>query len=343
MRREKPFLYTMIQFRISFSRRASVADMFLPIKADFRLPHFPVLTMLVCLVCVGVFLKQQSDWSNFDRAVASYCMKPQSHLEEMVMTRIDELKGATLCGEVMFNISESDDPDREIADIAQSLRPLTGFNSADSREYVTVMLVDELAKFRAIVPHDPDANIAYYTGSWNPVGMLTASFAHADWGHIIFNLIFFVAFATTVEALMGSLGFLFFIAVSSLLIGVTDSVVSALIDDHHWTLGLSGVVMAVMGAHAFLLPRGKIRCYYWFIVVFGSIALPAWLLAVWYIGGDLIQLLGRDDFGGINVLAHVAGGIAGYLYAFFLLKKTRASALTLQRDLDRTEFRPRFR
>ena len=316
--------------------------MFLPVKADFKLPRFPVLTVLVCLICAAVFLKQRSDWSEFDRALASYCMKPQSHIEQMVMTRIDDLKGATMCGETMYGISTADDPDQEIDSITQSLRPLSGFSPADSREYVAQMLHRELAQFRSIVPDDPDASFAYYTGSWNPIAMLTSSFAHGGWSHIIFNLIFFVAFATTVEALMGPLGFLIFFIVTSLLIGVTDSVVSTLIDDHHWTLGLSGVVMAVMGAHAFLLPRGKVRCYYWIIVIFGSIALPAWLLALWYIGGDILQLATRDEYGGVNVLAHVTGGIGGYLYALLFLKGARRLATSLQQDLDKSALRPRF-
>jgi len=316
--------------------------MFLPVKADFKLPHFPALTVLVCLVCAGVFFKQQSDWSEFDMAVTRYCMKPQSRLEEMVLARIDELRNATMCGEVMYQLANADDPDAEIAEIVQSLKPLSGLTSADSREYMSQMLRSELAKFRTLVPPDPDTKVAYYTGSWNPVGMLTSSFAHADWGHIIFNLIFFVAFATTVEALVGWPGFVVFILVNSLLIGMTDSVVSSLTDTHHWTLGLSGVVMGVMGAHAFLLPRGKIRCYYWFIVIFGSIAVPAWVLAVWYIGGDLYQLVTRDDFYGINVLAHVAGGVAGYFYAFFFLKGARLVATDLQQSLDRAAFNSRF-
>ena len=316
--------------------------MFLPVKADFKLPHFPVLTVLVCVICLGVFLKQQSDWSDFNHAIARYCLKPQSRIEEMVLGRVDELQNATMCGEVMYNLSIADDPLKEIENIAGSLRPLSGFNAADSRDYVTQMLLGELARFRTIVPADPDSRVAYYTGSWNPIGMLTSSFAHGDWGHIIFNLIFFIAFATTVEALVGPAGFVVFILVISLLIGLTDSVVSAVADDHHWTLGLSGVVMAVMGAHAFLLPRARIRCYYWIVVLFGSVALPAWLLALWYIGGDIVRLFVNEDYGGINVLAHVAGGVAGYLYAMFFLKGTRLVAASLQRDMDKSAFRPGF-
>jgi membrane associated rhomboid family serine protease len=98
-----------------------------------------------------------------------------------------------------------------------------------------------------------------------------------------------------------------------------------------------------MGLFAYLLPHGKIRCYYWFIVIFGSIAVPAWMLAAWYIGGDVYRLLSSDDHGAINVLAHVAGGISGFLYGFFFLKGTRMLAASLQRDMDKADLSPSYR
>jgi membrane associated rhomboid family serine protease len=313
--------------------------MFVPVKADFPLPNWPVLTVLVCFLCFGVFLKQQSDWSDFGLAVERYCAKPQSRLTEMVMTRVAALQDAEFCGEVMYRLSQSENEAGDIAEIVSSIKPLTGLSKEESREYVTQLLNDELRYFRSIVPDDPDNAFAYNTASWNPLHMITSIFAHGDWWHIIFNLVFFFAFSATVEALVGPIAFIAFIVASSLIIGVTDSIVSELIDGHHWTLGLSGIVMGMMGLFAYLIPRGKIRCYYWFIIIFGSIAVPGWVLAAWYIGGDIYQLFISDNHGTINVLAHVAGGISGFFYGFFFLKGSRALAAALQRDLDKNHLR----
>jgi len=313
--------------------------MLLPVKADFQLPAWPVLTVLVCLVCIGVFLKQESDWREFSLSVDRYCAKPQSHLTQMVMTRVENQQGADFCGEVMYHLSQSDNAVAEIEELAASIKPLSGFSAEDSREYVAQMLTDELRYFRSMVKDDPGNNYAYNTASWNPWRMIASSFAHGGWGHIIFNLIFFFAFAATVEALIGPVAFFLFIIINSLVIGVTDSVVAELADSHHWTLGLSGVVMGAMGLFAYLLPRGKIRCYYWLIVFIGSIALPGWMLAAWYIGGDVYRLFSSDDHGAINVLAHVAGGISGFLYGFFFLKGARMLAASLQRDMDKRALR----
>lgn len=310
--------------------------MFVPVKADFRLPAWPILTALVCLVCMAVFLKQTHDWRTFNNSIDRYCAKPQSHLTRMVMLRVEALTKAEFCGEVMYELSHSLDPVADIARIAAAIKPLSGLSAGDSRRYVEQMLSDELRNFRAVVRDDPTGRYAYNTASWNPWRMIASSFAHGDWGHILFNLVFFFAFAATVEALIGPLAFVAFIVANSLFIGVADSAVSVVAGNHHWTLGLSGVVMGMIGLFAYLLPRGKIRCYYWFVVLFGSIALPAWTLALWYIGGDIFRLFANDDHGAINVLAHVAGGVGGYLYGLLFLKGSRLQATELQRDMDRS-------
>jgi membrane associated rhomboid family serine protease len=112
--------------------------------------------------------------------------------------------------------------------------------------------------------------------------------------------------------------------------------VSALASGVHFsTLGLSGVVMGMMGLFAYLLPKGKIRCYYWFIIFFGSVAIPAWALAIWYIGGDIYALFSSTDHGMVNVMAHVTGGIAGYLFGIVFLQKVRAETRLMQQDADR--------
>ncbi len=314
--------------------------MFLPVKADFPLPKFPAMTVLICLVCIGVFLKQQSDWSEFEYAMERYCDGARSRIDQIVIQRVDELKGSVVCGQTMYEIHNADEPQEEIDQLVSALRPLTGLSIEDSREYIREILNDELRLYRNYVPEDPDSKVAYYTASWNPIHMITASFAHADVGHIVFNLVFFFAFAATIEAIAGPLAFVIFVLVNSMIIGVTDSVASTLIGDHHWTLGLSGVVMGMMGLFAYLLPNGKIRCYYWIIVIFGSIAVPGWMLALWYIGGDVYQLFTHDEHGGINVLAHVSGGIAGYFYGFFFLKKAREYVISIQGKFDQTHLMP---
>jgi membrane associated rhomboid family serine protease len=316
--------------------------MFLPIKADFVLPRFPILTVLVCLLCAGVFLKQISDWNDFEEAIGRYCELDRSRLEDMVFSRIEELEEYGHCAEMMYTIASAHDGDAVIDEIVLEARPLVGFNSEDSRTYIRKMLNEELRQYRRIVPPDPDEGLAYYTESWNPLYMITSAFAHGDWGHIIFNLVFFIAFAGTVEALIGPVAFVASIIAISLFTGVFSSVSAYATGNHYWTLGLSGVVMGMMGLYSYLLPRGKIRVFYFFIIIFGTVAVPAWALTLWYVGGDIFSLFAYDDHGMINVMAHVTGGIAGFLFGIIFLGKAKKRAIELQADLDGTSYKPKF-
>ena len=260
----------------------------------------------------------------------------------MVFTRIAEKEEYGHCAEMMYTIASSEDGTTMINEIVSKLRPLAGLKPQDSQEYVRQMLTDELRRYETVVPPDPDEGLAYYTSTWNPWYMFTSAFAHGDWGHIIFNLVFFVAFAATVEALIGPVWFAASIVAISVFTGVFSSVSAYATGQHYWTLGLSGVVMGMMGLYTFLLPRGRIRCYYWFIVIFGSIAIPGWALTLWYVGGDIFRLFAYESHGTVNVMAHVTGGIAGFLFGILFLRRFKSEAALLQGDLDRAEFKPDF-
>jgi len=319
--------------------------MFLPVKADFQLPHFPVLTVLICLICSGVFLKQQNDRREFNVAMAQFCNSANSHIDTMIFERIGNAQGMNSCAGVMFTITN--DPERNeaevIKDVATGIRPLAGLSATDSVTYVSQVLEEHARRFNRLVPEYPDDRLAYYTGSWNPWTMITASFAHGDWLHILFNLVFFFAFAATVEVLVGKLWFMTFVLVDSWFIGITGSVAAAASGSHYWTLGLSGIVMGMMGLFTYLLPKGKIKLYYFFVVIFGSIAIPGWMLAAWFIGGDVVSLISTDDHGVVNVMAHVMGGLGGYLFGVVLLRHVKKDAQDIQYGFDRQAFEKRMR
>lgn len=169
------------------------------------------------------------------------------------------------------------------------------------------------------------AYIWYDPVSWNPLSMITASFAHGGWFHLIGNLVFFLAFAPALEILIGSklryLGFMLFV---SIIVGVSYSL-SILIGASQSlpTLGLSGVVMGMIGLAAFLMPRARIRVFWWYVIFWKTFFVPAWIVAVFYIGFDCWEMIRADDYHGINLVAHVSGGIAGYLYGYFWLKERK--------------------
>ncbi len=165
----------------------------------------------------------------------------------------------------------------------------------------------------------------YYPESWNPVGMISASVIHGGWAHLIGNLIFFLAFAPALEILIGStvryIALMLFIAIVvglsysiSILIGLSEPMP---------TLGFSGVVMGMIGLSAFMMPQAKIKVFWWYIIFWKVFYVPAWILAVTYIGLDIMVMFTSNDYGSINVVAHVAGGFAGYLFGYLWLNERK--------------------
>ncbi len=315
--------------------------MFLPIKADFKLPRFPWLTTLVCALCFGIFLHQVNDWNKFENAVYQFCGQSRSNITQMIFKEISG-NSPDACLAVMYGIASSADEQATIQKKISEMRQLKSLSVEDSKSYVADMLNDELRNYHSRVPAHPDEGLAYYTETWNPLTMLASAFAHGSWSHIIFNLFFFVAFAATVEVLIGPIAYIGLFLVVSLFTGVFSSVSAMASGSHFSTLGLSGVVMGMMGLFAYLLPKGKIRCYYWFIIFFGSVAVPAWALALWYIGGDIYTLFANTDHGVVNVMAHVTGGIAGYLFGIIFLQKVRAETRIMQQQTDSDALRARI-
>jgi len=316
--------------------------MFLPVKPDFRLQRFPLLTALVCVICVLVFSTQLTRRYDYNEAVRHFCDAPRSRIQEMVFTQIEENHHLQYCDDIAYILLNAPQQEKMLGKLLSGLRPLAGYDINESREYIAGMLRDEARRYQRMVPPDPNDGLAYYSETWNPWTMITSAFAHADWGHIVFNLIFFVAFSTMVEMLIWWPSYVALVIVIALINGVFTSVSAMSSGVMVSSLGLSGVVMGMIGLSAYLLPRGRVRCYYWFIVLFGSVALPVWLLALWYIGGDLYSLLAFEDHGMINVMAHVTGGIGGYLFGLVFLRKARDDAQGVQMTLDRDHLKPKF-
>ena len=283
--------------------------------------------MLVCVICIVVFAFQLSAWDRYSKDHMRYCAgQDRSRLTEMVFNQVAAMKNTETCGEIMYSLANSDDTEAAIAELVIGLKPFAGYNNQDSREHMTQIMHEELRRYESMVGPHPDEGLAHYSDSWNPWNMLTSTFAHGDWGHIAFNLIFWFAFAATVEALIGAPMFVVAFLSIALFTGVFNIVAAMATGIDFRTVGLSGIVTGMIGLYAFLLPHGRIRCYYFFVVIFGSVAVPAWALAIWFIGGDVFRLFAFENNGGINVMAHVTGGIGGYLFGAAFLRQAKVAA-----------------
>ena len=167
--------------------------------------------------------------------------------------------------------------------------------------------------------------LVYFPDSWNPVRMITASLAHGGLFHLLFNMIFYLAFAPALELLIGSvvryISVMLFIAFAT---HISYSIFTLVSNQPPLpTLGFSGVVFGIIGLSAYLMPRAQIKVFFWYGLAWKTFLIPAWILAVFFIGQNIWDMLTLSNFAGINLVSHVSGGIAGYLYGYLWLKERK--------------------
>ena len=220
------------------------------------------------------------------------------------------------CAEAMVGVHTAPrTPDRELERMGAILK--RAGQSADAER-----LERQYREFEAQAPRYIDRRLWHDRSRLDLSGMLASSFAHGDWPHLIFNLIFFFAFAAAVEMVVGPLLFTFLIVALSYGIGFFDYGLATWARDPLPSLGLSGVVMGMLGLYAYLLPKVKIRFFYWFMFSVGTIGFPGWVVMAWYLGWDLTrQLSGTQST--TNYIAHISGAVLGVLLGLLLFRQKR--------------------
>lgn len=154
--------------------------------------------------------------------------------------------------------------------------------------------------------------------------LLTHGFIHADWMHLLFNMITLWSFGQAMETFfverIGVIGYLAFY-LSAIVIAILPTYLQHRHDAGYRSLGASGAVSAVLFAFILLAPWSGI---YLFLI---PIPIPAFVFAAIYVGYSIWM----DKRGGDNVnhSAHLFGAAYGIL--FTLVVEPRAAATFLQR------------
>jgi membrane associated rhomboid family serine protease len=140
--------------------------------------------------------------------------------------------------------------------------------------------------------------------------LLTSTFMHASWMHLIGNMVFLWVFADNVEATIGSRRFVIFYILGALAAHAGHIYFNWNSDIP--TVGASGAIAAVMGAYLVMFPRSRIRT----LVLFFFIRVPAFLfLGFWIIQQSYSGIQNLYSMGGSGVAwwAHIGGFVFGAL------------------------------
>ncbi len=282
--------------------------MMVPFRPDLGIARIPWVSAGIFVLCFFVHLAQQFSNEEVGEALYRYCSYPT----DLSSPRhpVDPFVGNTMLCMQMLGQVHSWPGGESFFDRLETFKgdELT----RDEESQVAVMRKHYLA-FAADAPPSLDAKLVSDTEFFNPVRALTATFAHADWWHFGGNMIFYAAFGTAIEVLIASswryilsiLAIAFASEIGFFLVGWLNSNIMP-------SLGFSGVVSGMIGMGAYMMPMARIRTLVWFIVFLRVISIPAWILALWYVGWDFYDLLRQGQDLGVALSAHVSGAVAGF-------------------------------
>jgi len=305
---------------------------FMPYQLDANRKGLPFLTLLICLLCSFVYWQQYTADQRYFAEIEKFCLQDLSKREAAWLNRVPMKFAGNRCGIVLESIRAADDGEAEIKRMAKQVKPIKLFESKQANiDHIEKQLGEIYRKFEHDVPEHLTSDLAYNPHDLDLVKMVTATFSHGSAMHLAGNLLFFYIFAASVEIVFGGLVFLLFITVSTFGTSLAYSYAMAGVDSALPTVGLSGVVMAAVAALAIMMPTVRIRCFFWFIVIFRIFRVPALFLALWYIGWDIYELNQLDNKSLINYVAHVSGATIGALfgawYVVFRSKMLKQMAL----------------
>jgi len=295
----------------------------LPYSTDLRLSQRPYVVYSIILICFIVFHFQKENNQEIENTFDSFCQSIDKNNKKT--SELDDYNYKESCTynlQTLYYYSDTEYwLDYDIDKIkSKSLRKRL-------KKYIDINYEHHEDLLKLEIPKSVDKMLMYYPNTFNPFKMLTSAISHADWSHIIFNLIFFFAFAPALELLArNKLKFISVFIAVELIGGFIYSITSIMAGDNIPTLGLSGSVSGMIGFSAYMMPWAKIRTFFWFLHIVRFYSIPAWILAGWYIGWDVYELFSRTENGGVNFLAHVSGGLVGYLMGYFFFKKEKEAA-----------------
>src|SRR5215472_8025401 len=116
--------------------------------------------------------------------------------------------------------------------------------------------------------------------------VLTAMFVHANWMHVLGNMLFLWVFGDNVEDILGHVKYLAFY----LICGFVAAMAQVLMDPSSSIpmVGASGAIAGVMGAYLMKFPRSQVVMLTWFLFIF-TFELPAWATLIYWFA---IQVFG---------------------------------------------------
>lgn len=196
----------------------------------------------------------------------------------------------------------------------------------------TSYLASETMYQMEFIPHDLLEPGRLYT-------LLTSMYTHADFFHLLFNILGIVFIGMAFEQRIGTRPYILLYFIT----GLCGTLAFAALNwGNEWVavVGASGAISGVLGAFARMFPNERMSLM---IMFFPLPPMPMWLIVVAYLGLQFVFLGGNTN---IAVESHLGGLVAGLVLAPLVVKlplHKRVRRMVSQSALRRLAITPELR
>lgn len=139
--------------------------------------------------------------------------------------------------------------------------------------------------------------------AYTPYGFITSIFSHFSFFHLLFNMIFLFFAGNMFRQFFSDRRMLHVYVVGGIIGGMAEVIAHQFTNQYPAVIGASGSIMALFIAIAVYRPNIQIS-------LFGAIQVKLYVIALIYLGADIIQMTQID---GIAHFAHLGGALIGFL------------------------------
>ncbi len=168
-----------------------------------------------------------------------------------------------------------------------------------------------------------DAVILQYGNGLHPLQWVTANFLHADFLHLLGNMIFLWIFGLVVEGKIGGLRFLaVFLGIGILSCFIEQVITLGYSGLSEGSLGASGIIFGLLAISFLWAPKNEVQFYYVFFPIIGTTSWTIQTLAVVYFVFEFAGAFFVFQRGELisTPFLHLIGGAIGFCTGLVMLK-----------------------
>ncbi len=270
-------------------------------ELDWRRP--PIATLLLIVInCLIYFGYQLDDDQRYLDALDYYAESGLLEEEAKIYLQyVEETEGAEFRQAVIEYAEEYSL--RAVGELITSDLAFTAYlrdteHWGQKRETFTALQREQSYIAFGFVPAEPTIQ-----------GFIGSMFMHADFDHLLGNMLFLFVCGFALEVAFGRTWYLSLYLLS----GCLSTGLSYFMDMESYIpqIGASGAVSGLMGMYVALYGMRQIQFFYWVVVFFGYFRAPALLIFPVWVGNEVYGYLYSDT--NINYMAHMGGLLAGFI------------------------------